>query len=831
MASFEKIRRLGEMGVPEIRQRLTQRLQVLRERWVLAQGGSLEPPWCAAWQPSRVEDAELRRALESNELSTASRLLSVYLAKRLGTRFCSLTECHEQSADVYRKKFPGRLEQVVRDAELLREHHLKVFGFPEVECGARIPWRRDLIHGTESGLDHWSRIPYLDFAKVGDSKVVWEPNRHQHLVTLALAYRLTGDERYAEEALAQWEDWQRENPHLRGINWASSLELAFRAWSWIWMIYLLAASQAQTGQRLAELTRAMAMHADFISANLSTYFSPNTHLLGEGFALFAIGLVFPELRRADSWREKGRQILLEEITRQVREDGSHAEQSANYHRYATDFFLCAAILADRNGCSFPAAYRAQLERMVEFMLHTAWPDGTHPMIGDADGGRLLPFGVRNPNDNRSTLSTAAVYFGREDFRERAGGFHEETLWLLGLDAATRFEVLNPNVPCDTSKTFPNSGVVVMRSGWQADANVLFLDAGPQGMDGSGHGHADALSVVCSAGETHWLVDPGTFVYTASREWRDYFRSTQAHNTLVVDGHGQAEPLETFKWRKVCPAQLELWANLSHLDFASGVHRGYARLIEPVIHRRSVVFVKPDHWLVLDSLEGSGTHALEFFFHFAQGIRLQVEEQACRATRGESRFLVMSDTRMTLETHCGKERPSQGWYSEDYGNREPAPVFVASAQCRVPGQFAWLLWPGSPENVQFRALPSSGRAWELQTGTQFEHFIFSGGGARSSNGEVSTDADFVFLRGNLTALPERMTLLNGSEVCLREKALVRADGKVEKFDIGRQPGSLQIEMQPAVAFSLHAPGVDSVRVNGRDTRFERSGDEILVRRGD
>ena len=140
-----------------------------------------------------------------------------------------------------------------------------------------------------------------------------------------------------------------------------------------------------------------------------------------------------------------------------------------------------------------------------------------------------------------------------------------------------------------------------------------------------HGHADALSVVCSAQGTNWLVDPGTFVYTASKEWRDYFRSTQAHNTLIIDGQGQAQPGGPFKWLNLCPARLETWATLPNLDYASGMHDGYKRLAEPVVHRRHVVFVKPDRWFLLDDLNGAGTHSLDFFFHFLPDAQLRVEE--------------------------------------------------------------------------------------------------------------------------------------------------------------------------------------------------------------
>jgi len=507
LANIERIRRLSRMSLVELRFRLAQKLRIGRERvaWALPQSDSLGKrfSWKHPWNAFNIAEPMLRSVLTREDAASES-VQAQYLLSRKEPAFYFSEDEAESIVRAYRESFPQRIPQIVEEAERLCAHRMTIFGYPEVSCGVRIPWRKDLIHGIESGLEHWSCIPYLDFSKVGDSKIVWEPNRHQHLVTLALAYRLTGDQRYAEECFAERDHWEHENPYLRGINWASSLELAFRAWSLIWMIRLLTCSQAMTGKRLGELTWTLGLHADSIAANLSTYYSPNTHLLGEGFALFVIGLLFPELRHSETHRETGRKILLKEITKQVREDGSHAEQSTYYHGYATDFFLCAAILADRNGCSFPSSYREALGRMIDFMMHSAWPNGRHPMVGDADGGRLLPFGVRDPNDHRSTLSTAAVYFERGDLRDRAGQLSEETLWLLGPLAATRFQELSPKPPAETSRVFPQSGFVVMRNDWQSDASMLVFDAGPQGMDSCGHGHADALSVVCCAQDTMWL---------------------------------------------------------------------------------------------------------------------------------------------------------------------------------------------------------------------------------------------------------------------------------------------------------------------------------------
>lgn len=833
IANMERVRRLGQMSLAELRFRLAQKLRIGRERmtstWTRNGSHGDHFSWKHSWNASDTCDPKLRSLLTREDAAAESELAEYLLGRKQPAFYFSQDEA-EEIVRAYHQFFPQRIPQLVEEADRLCAHRMTIFGYPEVSCGAFIPWRTDLIHGAESGLEHWSRIPHLDFSKVGDSKIVWEPNRHQHLVTLALAYRLTGDPRYAEECFAQWDHWQRENPYLRGINWASSLELAFRAWSWIWMIRLLAGSQVMTGKRLGNFTGALAQHADFIAANLSTYYSPNTHLLGEGFALFVIGLLFPELRHSEIYRETGRKILQKEITKQVREDGSHAEQSTYYHAYATDFFLSAAILADRNRCSFPSAYREALERMVDFLMHSAWPDGSHPMIGDADGGGLLPFGARNPNDHRCTLSTAAVYFERGDLRERAGQLSEQTLWLLGPQAAIRFQELAPHPPAETSKAFPQSGFVVMRNDWNRDASMLAFDAGPQGMGSCGHGHADALSVACSAQGTNWLADPGTFVYTASKEWRDYFRSTQAHNTLVVDGQGQAQPGEPFKWLNLCPARLESLATLPHLDYACGMHEGYTRLAEPVVHRRRVVFVKPDRWFLLDDLSGAGTHSLEFFFHFSPDIELRVEGHSCWAAKGDSRFLITADPCVSLDAGRGEQGPVQGWYSRDYGSREPAAVLAGKTRCSVPARFPWVLWPGAPDDARLRQVPGQRSAWTLETNAQADYFIFSDTFNMQPDPKAATDADFGFLRQGRDRKTERMTLLGGSWLNVQGAPEFRSQGKCEQFDLVCQGGMLDVHMQPVRPFTLAVRGTRWVQLNGKQVEFQHTKDGIAVSEG-
>jgi len=233
------------------------------------------------------------------------------------------------------------------------------------DFGAPIDWHFDPVHNKRAPRIPWYQIPFLDFDQIGDHKIIWEPNRHQHLVALAQAGR-------RDEVIAQWTDWQRENPYPIGINWASTLEAAFRALSWLWVRHLL-------GDFHPDLLAALHLHGWYIEHFLSTYYSPNTHLLGEGVALFAIGLMCPQIAEAARWQKRGWQIIIQQAEAQVRPDGFHFEQSVYYHRYALDFFQFARDLAALNG--IPVPFEETLEKMR--------PAANLPNFGDDDGGRVI----------------------------------------------------------------------------------------------------------------------------------------------------------------------------------------------------------------------------------------------------------------------------------------------------------------------------------------------------------------------------------------------------------------------------------------------------------
>ncbi len=823
MSVLEKMRRLREMPLEEIASRSMREARISWERLHLLMNG--RPAGRIRWRDfvdiGRLDDPG--RTVVGQDSETETEVLHGYFVRR-PSRFFFSSQDQERLVTAYARTFPERIAELHSTADELCAHRFRIFAYPPVNGGPQIAWRSDLVHGIASGLEHWSRIAYLDFSKVGDSKVVWEPNRHQHLVTLAQAYFVTGEERYAEECLRQFSDWLRDNPHPRGINWASSLEVAFRAWSWLWVLHLLLPSRALTGEFIAQLLFSIRQHANHIAANLSTYFSPNTHLLGEGFALFSVGLVLPELQGGQAWAGDGRQILLAEIDKQVFSDGIHREQSTYYHRYAVEFFLSAAILAEQNGCPFPEHYHSRLKEMVAALAARSCPTGLDPIIGDADGGRVLALAPFDPRDLRPIIGLAATFYGLPEYANCLRNLPEEAFWLLGGERAlARFKSLPKPSPAAISRAFAASGQVLMHAAKGSHERKLLFDAGPQGMLACGHGHADALSIVCAADGQEWLVDPGTFSYTGSAAWRDFFRSTRAHNTLVVDGRDQADAVDVFKWRNAPAVKLEQFITSPELDFACGSHTGYSRFGQAVCHRRSLLFVKPDYWVVCDDVEGTGEHDLEFFFHFHPGCEVAASTSGWVA-EGKTRFALLAaglPVAWELVSGRGPDAPGgiQGWYSRDYGHKQPAPVAVARARVKLPAQFYWLLLPDPQPGCDFRYLGNGGGVEVTFPRTRDRVLPV----VTTDRDGIVTDGRIGLVRLTDSDLPLRLVALNATEIRHRGSQLLRADSPMPYCDISWEQAPVAVNADWRGVLRVRpARGSETVAVNGIPCTAGRDG---------
>jgi hypothetical protein len=472
--------------------------------------------------------------------------------------------------------------------------------------------------------------------------------------------------------------------------------VSFRAIAWLWGLHFFRESPRLTAEVFSRALKYLYLHARHLETYLSTYFSPNTHLTGEALGLFYLGLMLPEFHRARHWRALGWKILIDELDRHVRPDGVYFEQASYYHRYTTDFYMHLLALMRRNGWPRETYLEEKLTSLLDHLMHLIRPDGTTPLVGDDDGGRLVKLDGREADDFRAVLATGAALFGRGDYKHVAGEAAEETLWLLGPEGVREFDRVPCGMPTHLSLAFTDGGYYLLRDGWERRSNYLLIDCGPHGALGCGHAHADALSFELVAGGASWLVDPGTYTYTGDAGLRDKFRSTAAHNTATVDGQSQSVPAGPFSWGRVARASEREFITGKNFDYFVGEHDGYQRLDDPVTHARSVLFVKADEALAMpgyvvvrDSFAARAAHNYALHYHFDSDCRLLASyRDRLRVTRTGGDELLLH-WRGTAELQA---RFEEGRVSRCYGQQQAAPVLICEANAEGTQSFITCLLP-------------------------------------------------------------------------------------------------------------------------------------------
>jgi uncharacterized heparinase superfamily protein len=687
---LSQLEKLRGKSLREIRVRGAQELAKLSER---------------VFGAAELSDAALLRQIEprsrnGNGEGSAMLILERIRSSTTGASSSALPffpslACRDEVSSIIKRRFPDDRRALLESAERAIRGRFDLLGFNDLSFGDPIDWRLDPTSGKRTPLVHWSKISYLDPQIAGDKKVTWELNRHAHFVTLGQAYWLTGDERFAEAFVAQASSWMDWNPPKLGINWASSLELAFRVIAWTWAIYLFADSDRLTPKFVARLLKFMVAQGRHIESYLSRYFSPNTHLTGEALGLFYLGAALPELARAPRWRDTGLNVLLEQLTRHIRSDGTYFEQSSYYHRYTADFYTHLVVLARAGNVSLPPEVEERLSLALDHLMFITRPDGTSPLYGDDDGGRLLKLNARAANDFRDTLATGAALFDRGDWKYVAGNAPIETLWLLGPQELARHDEIEARPPVETSRAFDAGGYFVIRDGWSDQSSYALIDCGPHGSSSCAHAHADALAFEYAAEGRTWLVDPGTFTYTGDATLRDEFRASSAHNTVTVDGLPQSVPAGPFGWERAAESRVSEFITDDAFDYFEGSHDGYERLADPVTHTRSIFFVKqdrehelPSFMVVRDKFDAQKRHRYALRYHLAPECSAMADGNAATAVDAAGRELSVT----TFGRGKTTARIEEGWVSRCYGQREHAPVALFEAEGDGPQQFVSFIIP-------------------------------------------------------------------------------------------------------------------------------------------
>lgn len=623
--------------------------------------------------------------------SASPRELLAHFRERSAPLFLQgFSEALYETADCQRAFFPEETESLISDARrIAREHCWPLLGFGEKCFGEEINWRRDPLSGYE-----WPLVFHADitFARSdgSDVRVLWELNRFNHLLTLARTYAVTKDESLSREFFRQIEEWRRQNPVGLGANWACAMEVALRALNLLAAFEIFRRSEKLTEERLAALLSLLYQHGAHIRRNLEfSYIATSNHYLSDVVGLLWLGLMLPELEPSRAWRRFGITQMLREMDKQVLDDGADFESSTGYHRLVLELFLYSFLLCRRNNIEIEERYWLKLRRMFEYACAYLKPEGRAPLIGDTDSGRVLPVKVRTADDHAFLLALGATLFNEPRFKSASAKMPEELLWVLGRDGARAFESLPEAPAAEGSSAFPEAGTYILREG---NLYLLFNTSGT-GVRGRGsHGHNDALSLEVSACGASFIVDPGTYVYTANLEERNLFRSTRYHSAVEVDGAEQNNTNRDtpFVLGDEAHPQVLVWETTPEYDLVAAEHGGYKRLKEPVTCTRSVRFDKRRRfWLVEDKLDGAGRHDLRFRFHLAAGLYVQERDEMVEAadkTCGARLFIAPLAQKMKPELE-------RLFMSRDYGSKvESLTACWTIAGSSLPLTMLWAIVP-------------------------------------------------------------------------------------------------------------------------------------------
>ncbi len=761
-------------------------------------------------------DEEFLKSLDESKFGgkniTAEILVEKFYEHSASAFFQSFAQ-KEKTLESFRHNFGEKSAPFfIEQAEAIVEGKFDLLGFENLDFGAAIDWHFEPLSKKRAPLKHWKQFDDEESRKIGDPKIIWELNRCRHFFTLGAAYWLTGDERYAATFVRHLDSWMRENPPGAGINWSNSMEVSFRAVNWIWAFHFFKDSASFTPELFRQALKFLCLHGRHIEKYLSTYYSPNTHLTSEALGLFYLGTQLPFFERAANWRKTGEDILLAELDRQILPDGVYFEQSTWYQRYTADFYTQFFILQKLNGGNLPEKAAEKIQSALDFMMAITRPDGTTPLVGDDDGGRCLPLSPAPANDFRAVLSTGAAIFGRGDYKFVAGDFSEETLWLLGADGAADFENLQPQKPVKNSVAFKDGGYFVMRDGWAKTDNFLLADCGDLGALNAGHAHADALSIDLTVGGKSFLIDAGSYSYNESDAARNRFRSTEAHNTLTIDGKSQSETGGKFNWQTKAQAKLHRWIPQDRFDFFEGSHDGYERLENaPATHARGILVLKNDYWIMRDFVAASGAHNYDLNFHFDPATNPQIikSQNGDFCIEEKSGAEAVGLRLFTFGDNGDWRRDPDGAAALVYGKSVAAPVFKFASSGTGAQEFFTFLLPnetGFDAPEVFESEVSGGRAFVIKYRDYRDVLVFADGAGGQIVRTEFFNTNFRFLWARLSAdedLPEEFVLVGGTHFSTGGREIVNLPQETD-FVTARRLGSRLNVRTPDNVFSVSLP---------------------------
>jgi hypothetical protein len=577
-------------------------------------------------------------------------------------------------------RVPGEAKSAIVDAAArLMRGQWEVLGAVRTDL-VQPDWFYDPVTGRKSPSDRYAfHINYRLEEQTGNIKQVWEISRLQHLTLLAMAWFLTHEDAYARRVDEQLRSWWRENPFLSGVHWTSGIEIGLRLISLAWIRRLLDGWPGAPGlfEQNELAVRQIRWHQQYLAAFRSRGSSANNHVIAEAAGQLVASCAFPWFSESARWRQKSARLLEDELDRNTFPSGIGRELATDYQCFITELGLLAAVEAERSDRPLNAATWQRLCAMTDSAAALADERLRPPRQGDDDEGRALLLDAPECARWPLLLSLGEAIFGRLGWWPPTQASASSTI--VGAMADGRREVTGR--PAQRPFRFADAGTTLLRTTGRHDPEIWCrCDGGPHGyLSIAAHAHADALSVEVRYGGVDILADPGTYCYHGEPEWRSYFRSTIAHNTVELDGRSQSSDGGPFLWLSHANGrEVEVRDDGDSAEWTAE-HDGYASLDPSARHRRTVRLDRASRTIdITDEIDGDG-HDVRVAFHLGPDVQAELDGASAvlrwpaADPPGAGRLELPRGLEWTL--HRGETHPILGWYSGGFGHRVPATTLL------------------------------------------------------------------------------------------------------------------------------------------------------------
>lgn len=559
----------------------------------------------------------------------------------------------------------------------MRTRQTPRFFFTPKEIPDRVAWiKAHLPEGMSGVMDHADAVlrrqfprddslaaPYDVQLKEGFSwlsrgngnQQTWHAlNRHRFWVELAIAYRATGELRYADELKRQIVSWCQQHPYPPlddSGKWPATwflLDTAIRGDTWVWTYFLMFDTEAWTPEINTLFLHRLWLHERFLAPLTNRRGGINNWMVMQAQGMLNIAVMFPEFKESPKWEAHALESIVNSLNTQFRPDGGHIEQSPSYHIGCVQYFLEPLYLAKINGCSSAKEPIKKLYQAAEAFYQLLHPDGTTPALSDSDmvrdEGQLMAASVALQEPKWANLDYVTPH----------------VVWLFGpMDNPKKGSEARPE-----AVALKDSGYYIMRSGnGQKDCQLIF-DCGPKG---AWHGHYDLLNFELFGFGKPLICDLGRHSYddAKTREWQT---STPAHNTISVDGLNHA----VYEKDHDPAFQVDAWEVQKDHVLVSAHHQGYSSLEGKPVVGRTIWYDRKNTFIVLDWGTSETIHDYTVSFTFPGRDVSPITDGKIRSQHAEGNVLVCN-LPLPNQTTAREER----FWSPTYGQKEPAIRYTVS----------------------------------------------------------------------------------------------------------------------------------------------------------